>query len=164
MLAVIGCRKKVWDANSTRSCFEKKCDSTTKFVTCTACCSVFWSEDLSNFLAAGGWNTGVYFLMPLEVAQPKEHLSTLPQSIHDSAHVRCGFSSVLWASKNGRPHVLHRNGFSAAASSTTSHHQHHYTIRHTRCCFNVRSEADMSQLNLPHGTNSLKVKNKKTEE
>ena len=24
----------------------------------------------------------------------------------------------------------------------------------TRCCFNVRSKADMSQLNLPHGTNN----------
>jgi len=24
----------------------------------------------------------------------------------------------------------------------------------TRCCFNVRSEADMSQLNLPHGTDN----------
>jgi len=28
-----------------------------------------------------------------------------------------------------------------------------YTIRYdTRCYFNVRSKADMSQLNLPHGT------------
>ena len=26
----------------------------------------------------------------------------------------------------------------------------------TRCCFNVRSKADMSQLNLPHGTNYYK--------
>ena len=29
------------------------------------------------------------------------------------------------------------------------------TIRyHTRCCFYVRSKADTSQLNLPHGTDS----------
>ena len=29
------------------------------------------------------------------------------------------------------------------------------TIRYdTRCCFNVRSKADMSQLNLPHGTDN----------
>ena len=29
-----------------------------------------------------------------------------------------------------------------------------HTIRHdTRCYFNVQSKADMSQLNLPHGTN-----------
>ena len=31
----------------------------------------------------------------------------------------------------------------------------HDTIRYdTRCCFNVRSKADISQLNLPHGTNN----------
>ena len=37
------------------------------------------------------------------------------------------------------------------------------TIRYdTRCYFNVRSKADTSQLNLPHGTNSKKVKNRKT--
>jgi len=40
MSAVIGCHKNVSDANSPRSCSEKKCDSTAKFVTCTACCSV----------------------------------------------------------------------------------------------------------------------------
>ena len=28
-------------------------------------------------------------------------------------------------------------------------------IQHTRCCFNVRSKADMSQLNLPHGKLNL---------
>jgi len=29
------------------------------------------------------------------------------------------------------------------------------TIRYDRrCCFNVRSKADMSQLNLPHGTDN----------
>jgi len=33
------------------------------------------------------------------------------------------------------------------------------TIRYdTRCYFNVRSKADMSQLNLPHGTKSVKTK------
>jgi len=32
------------------------------------------------------------------------------------------------------------------------------TIRYdTRCCFSVRSKADMSQLNLPHGTDNKKV-------
>jgi len=25
---------------------------------------------------------------------------------------------------------------------------------HTRCCYNVQSKADMSQLNLPHGTDN----------
>ena len=29
-----------------------------------------------------------------------------------------------------------------------------YTIRDTRCYFNVRSKADISQLNLPHGTDN----------
>jgi len=33
-----------------------------------------------------------------------------------------------------------------------------YTIRYdTRCHFNVQSKADISQLNLPHGTNNQKV-------
>jgi len=32
----------------------------------------------------------------------------------------------------------------------------------TRCYFNVRSKADMSQLNLPHGTNNKKVENRKS--
>ena len=27
----------------------------------------------------------------------------------------------------------------------------------TRCCLNVRSKADMSQLSIPHGTNNRKV-------
>jgi len=31
---------------------------------------------------------------------------------------------------------------------------HYDTTRDTRCYFNVRSKADMSQLNLPHGTNN----------
>ena len=31
----------------------------------------------------------------------------------------------------------------------------------TRCYFNVRSKADMSQLNLPHETNNLTVENSK---
>jgi len=31
----------------------------------------------------------------------------------------------------------------------------------TRCCFNVRSKADISQFNLPHGTSSKKVENRK---
>ena len=35
------------------------------------------------------------------------------------------------------------------------------TIRH-ECYFNVRSKADMSQLNLPHGTNNKKVENRKS--
>jgi len=35
------------------------------------------------------------------------------------------------------------------------------TIRYdTRCSFNVQSKADMSQLNLPHGTNNQKVEQK----
>ena len=42
-------------------------------------------------------------------------------------------------------------------------HQPYDTIRYdtirydTRCCFNVRSKADMSQLNLPHGDDNEKV-------
>ena len=32
----------------------------------------------------------------------------------------------------------------------------------TRCYFNVRSKADMSQFNLPHGTNNKKVENRKS--
>jgi len=37
------------------------------------------------------------------------------------------------------------------------------TIRYdTRCYFNVRSKADMSPLNLPHGNNNWKVENRKT--
>jgi len=36
------------------------------------------------------------------------------------------------------------------------------TIRYDRCYFNVRSKADISQLNLPHGTDKLKkCKNRK---
>ena len=36
------------------------------------------------------------------------------------------------------------------------------TIRYdTGCYFNVRSKADMSQLNLPHGTNNEKWKTEK---
>ena len=36
------------------------------------------------------------------------------------------------------------------------------TVRYdTICCFNVRSKADISQLNLPHGTNNWKVENRK---
>jgi len=31
----------------------------------------------------------------------------------------------------------------------------------TRCYFNVRSKADMSQLNLPHGTDNKTVENRK---
>ena len=34
-------------------------------------------------------------------------------------------------------------------------YNHRGTIRHdTRCYFNVRSKADISQLNLPHGTDN----------
>ena len=34
----------------------------------------------------------------------------------------------------------------------------HFTIRYdTRCYFNVRSKADISQLNLPHGTDNYAV-------
>ena len=44
----------------------------------------------------------------------------------------------------------------------TTHNRHYYnvcrrgiTIRYdTRCYFNVRSKADISQLNLPHGTDN----------
>ena len=37
-----------------------------------------------------------------------------------------------------------------------------HTIRYdTRCYFNVRSKANMSQLNLPHGTDNKKCKNRK---
>ena len=37
-------------------------------------------------------------------------------------------------------------------------HQPYDTIRYdTRCYFNVRSKADMSQLNLPHGNDNEKV-------
>ena len=37
------------------------------------------------------------------------------------------------------------------------------TIRcDTRCYFNVRSKADISQLNLPHGTDNSAVENRKT--
>jgi len=32
----------------------------------------------------------------------------------------------------------------------------------TRCYFNVQSKADISQLNLPHGTDNEKVENRKT--
>jgi len=32
----------------------------------------------------------------------------------------------------------------------------------TRCYFNVRSKADMSQLNLPHGNDNKKLLNRKT--
>jgi len=31
-----------------------------------------------------------------------------------------------------------------------------------RCCFNVCSNADINQLNLPHGTKNLKVEKRKT--
>jgi len=31
----------------------------------------------------------------------------------------------------------------------------------TRCYFNVQSKADISQLNLPHGTDNEKVENRK---
>ena len=44
---------------------------------------------------------------------------------------------------------------------------HRVGIRiHTRerCYFNVQSKADMSQLNLPHGTNNYTVENRKTKE
>ena len=33
-------------------------------------------------------------------------------------------------------------------------HQSYDTIYYTICYFNVRSQPDMSQLNLPHGTNN----------
>jgi len=36
-----------------------------------------------------------------------------------------------------------------------------YTIRDTRCYFNVQSKADMSQLNLLHGTNNKEVEKQK---
>jgi len=37
----------------------------------------------------------------------------------------------------------------------------HCTMRYdTRCCFNVRSKADASQLSLPHGTDELKKSGK----
>jgi len=36
--------------------------------------------------------------------------------------------------------------------------KHNVTVRYdTRCSFNVRSKADMSQLNLPHGNDNSKV-------
>jgi len=36
-----------------------------------------------------------------------------------------------------------------------------YDIRCMRCYFSVRSKADTSELNLPHGTNYQKVENRK---
>jgi len=37
----------------------------------------------------------------------------------------------------------------------TARRRRYVTIRYdTRCCFNVRSKADMSQLNLPHGNDN----------
>ena len=48
----------------------------------------------------------------------------------------------------------------AGVESTTTANDHHQvfsdcdTIRLTRCYFNVRSKADISQLNLPHGTDN----------
>ena len=45
---------------------------------------------------------------------------------------------------------LHKNAFGSART-------HWDTIRYdTRCYFNVRSKADISQLNLPHGTDNWK--------
>jgi len=37
-----------------------------------------------------------------------------------------------------------------------------HTIRHEALCFNMQSKADMSQINLPHGTNNQIVENRKT--
>ena len=42
-----------------------------------------------------------------------------------------------------------------AAGVVGQAHRLHNTIRYdTRCYFNVRSKADVSQLNLPHGTDN----------
>ena len=48
-----------------------------------------------------------------------------------------------WTSK-----VEHLVAFHATVSNIYD------TIRYTRCYFNVRSKADISQLNLPHGTDN----------
>ena len=46
-------------------------------------------------------------------------------------------------------------------SRTVTCHPAEATLQYdTRCYFNVRSKADTSQLNLPHGTNGEKVENR----
>ena len=51
----------------------------------------------------------------------------------------------------------HRRGRRNHPYTSEENKQNGVLERHkydTRCCFNVRSEADTSQLNLPHGTNN----------
>ena len=51
--------------------------------------------------------------------------------------------------------VLLPHGYDGMVRRAREWYIHSVAIRYdTRCYFNVRSKADMSQLNLPHGTNN----------
>jgi len=60
---------------------------------------------------------------------------------------------VLIASCHRQQHVGNNTPMRVIAASVAEYQSH--TIRYdTRCYFNVRSKADISQLNLPHGTDN----------
>jgi len=60
-------------------------------------------------------------------------------------------SPTIFAGTPFRLRNICRNGVLPRFRTTTVHPCSRYD---TRCCFNVRPEADMSQLNLLHGTNN----------
>jgi len=71
--------------------------------------------------------------------------SSVPFSSFDvnAARAQKGFASSAW--------------FSSCAANETLHCVHYDTIRYdrpTRCYFNVRSKANMRQLNQPYGTDN----------
>ena len=51
--------------------------------------------------------------------------------------------------------LLHAEQARETVDGDLYRYRHANAILHdTRCCFNVQSKADTSQLNLPHGTNN----------
>ena len=81
---------------------------------------------------------------------PTLWVATVAQRItHATRHVTL---AILSCEKN-RAKISQCLCGEAGLAGTARTRQRHNTI-HTRCHFNVRSKADISQLNVPHGNNN----------
>ena len=78
---------------------------------------------------------------------------------HEQYRLYDAISAILSHSKPNHPVHGHYTGQPALAGTPVKNGRillvQRFTIRYdTRCYFNVRSKANMSQLNLPHGTDN----------
>jgi len=66
--------------------------------------------------------------------------------------IKCTVATVLEIQKAILAIICH--GYSRVQLDMLSEHATEFICYDTRCYFNVRSKANMSQLNLPHGTDN----------